>query len=317
MKMSKISICQQDDLDNKILEEDFNENYPCHIYFITTRPRVILVPEKCEFGGFKFKLVFKIQNGFEFEEKELNLRSREDTTNFEIKSEFPHSKFYVYKEGEQLIYAKSSLYYFMHLSEHHDYMNSELLYIGQSFGANGERKSPERLKKHSTLQNIYSEAIQNNPDKEIWINLLSFERMLFTSFDGTDKTHKREDNEVKKASNIMHKFSTNKLNEKQIINFTEASLIKYFQPKYNIIYKDKFPDPAHKTYSECYDFDINSVAFEMDTESVRTKLFTDTIEPKFINLGSFTLDSKSKRRSLFDILDKSIVPNKFSNINIR
>lgn len=316
MKMSKISICQQGDLDNPILEKDFDDEHPCHIYFICARPRVVLCPEKCEFGGYKVKLVFKIQKGFNFEEKELILTTPEDTSHYELKSDFPYSKFLIFKNGKQILSAKSSLYYFMHLREYQDHMNSELLYIGQSFGANGERKSPDRLKSHSTLQNIYSEAIQNNPDKEIWINLLSFERILFTSFDGINET-KREDNEVEKVSNVMHKFMNNKLNEKQIINFTEASLIKYFRPKYNIIYKDKFPDPAHKSYSECYDLDINSVAIELDTESIGTKLFTNTVNPQFINLGSFTLKSKEKRKSLFDILDNSLIPNKFGNIDIQ
>lgn len=317
MKMSKISICQQDDLDHATLEKDFDDEYPCHIYFITARPRVVLCPEKCEFGGYQVKLVFKIQKGFKFEEKELILRTSEDTSKFELKTDFPCSKFYIFQDGKQLLYAKSSLYYFMHIRDYNEDMDSELLYIGQSFGANGERKSPDRLKSHSTLQNIYSEAIQNNPDKEIWINLLSFERILFTSFDGLDKTNKREDNEVEKASNVMHKFMNNKLNEKQIINFTEASLIKYWKPRYNIIYKDKFPDPAHKSYSECYDLDINSVAIEMDTEPIGTKLFTNTINPQFINLGSFTLKSREKRKSLFNILDDSLIPNKFGNINIQ
>lgn len=317
MKMSKISICQQDDLDNPILEKDFDEEYPCHIYFITARPRVVLCPDKCKFEGSLIKFVFKIQKGFNFEEKEIILKTSEDTKNFELKSDFPHNKFYVFENGKQLLYAKSSLYYFMHQRNYNKDMDSELLYVGQSFGANGERKSPDRLKSHSTLQNIYSEAIQNNPDKEIWINLLSFERILFTSFDGLDKTNKREDNEVEKVSNVMHKFMTNKLNEKQIINFTEASLIKYFRPKYNIIYKDKFPDPAHKSYTECYDLDINSVAIEMDTEPIGTKLFTNTVQPRFINLGSFTLKSRENRKSLFNILDNSLIPNKFGNIDIQ
>lgn len=146
MKMSKILICQQDDLDNEIVKDDFDENYPCHIYFITARPRIFLVPEKCEFDRFQFKLVFKIQIGFDFEEKELVLRSKEDTTNFVLKSEFPYSKFYIYKDGEQIIYAKSSLYYFMHLREYTEHMNSELLYIGQSFGKKVKESHQKDLK---------------------------------------------------------------------------------------------------------------------------------------------------------------------------
>jgi hypothetical protein len=317
MEMTKIFICQQDDLEHSSLKRAFDDENPCHIYLITLRPRVIIVPEKCEFNKFNLKLVFKVQNKFEYEEKELFLKSNEDTTGFKLVSEFPYTKFYFYKNNEQILYAKSSLYYFRHQIEYNEQMNSELLYIGQSFGKNGNRQSPDRLKSHSTLQNIYSQAIQNNPDKEIWINLLSFKSKLFTSFNGKDKTLKHESNEVEKVSNIMHKFLNNKLDEKQIINFTEASLIKYFKPKYNIIYKDKFPNPLHTTYKECYDLDINSVAFELDTESIGTKLFTDNIPPDFSNLGSFTIESRDKRKSLFDVLDNDLLPSSFGNIRVK
>ena len=317
MEMTKISICQQDDLEHSSMKREFDDENPCHIYFITSRPRVIIVPGKCEFHKSYIKLVFKIQEKFNYEVKELILKTDEDASDFKLVSEFPFTKFYFYKNEEQVLYAKSSLYYFLFQTKYNDQMNSELLYIGQSFGKDWNRKSPERLKNHSTLQNIYSEAIQNNPDKEIWINLLSFERKLFASFDGKDKTLKHQPNEVEKVSTIMHKFLNNKLNEKQIINFTEASLIKYFKPKYNIIYKDKFPNQAHTSYKECYDLDVNSVAFELDTESIRTKLFTDNIPPNFSNLGSFTLESREKRKSLFDILDNNLLPNNFGNIKVK
>ena len=139
--------------------------------------------------------------------------------------------------------------------------------------------------------------------------------MMITSIDGINKYPKENwDNDNKRASTAMHRFLSNTLNEQQIINFTEASLIKYFKPAYNIEYKDKFPNPAHKSYSECYDLDINSVCFELGTDCIKTRLFSSTIPPAFIHLGCFTMESKEKRINMFDILDNSF---EIRNMNIR
>jgi len=316
MKMTKISICQQDELESEVLKKEFDEDFPNNIYFIISRPKVTLVPSKCEFKDHVAKFVFKIHEKETVSEESLIIKSADNTNDFELKSDYPYTKFYIHENGKEVFSAKSSLFYFMNQKKYSEKMDSEILYIGQSYGKNGKRKPPERLKSHSTLQKIYYEALQNNPDKEIWLNLLSFERLLFTSFDGADKSVKREENEVEKATNIMYKFNQNELNEKQIVNFTEASLIKYFKPKYNVVYKDVFPDPNHKTYTECYDLDVNSVAFELNTETIGTKLFTENIKPSYMHLGSFTLESREKRKSLFGILDNDLPFNNYANIKI-
>lgn len=317
MHMSKISLCQQDDLDKSLIQREYTAESPCHIYFIITRPRITIIPEKCEFKEL-IRLVFKIQIGNEFIEKEVFLHHppNEDLSNAVIKSEYPFSNFQIFNNGEEVLTAKSSVYYTMHLREHPDYLNAELLYIGQSYGKQGERNAGDRLKQHSTLQKIYSEISQTNPDKEVWLNLLSFESTMQTSFDGLSGTSKRQNNDVQNVSTVMHKFINNELNEKEIINFTEAALIKFFRPKYNVIYKDIFPSLDHKTYKEAIQLDINSVAFYMDTECINLKLYTNTVKPNFINMVSYTLKSEENRKSLFDLFDTSLIPQTFGNIQI-
>jgi len=316
MKMTKITLCQQDDLESELIKKEFNEDYPCHIYFICKRPRVIINPDKCKFQGNIMELNFSIQKGYDFQERILKLRGQSDCSNFKIHSKFPFTWFQVTVNGNEIINARSSLYYIKHLRNYDTEMDLELLYIGQSYGVNGARTSPDRLKEHKTLQKIYSEAIQNNPDFDIWLNLLSFERIMITSFDGINKyPEENRDTDIKSISTAMNKFMTNNLNEQQIINFTEASLIKYFKPKYNIEYKDKFPNPAHKSYSECYDLNVNSVCFELETDVIYTRLFTKEMKPAFEHCGSFTMETRSKRISMFDILDNSI-QNDHINIKI-
>jgi hypothetical protein len=317
MNMNKISICQQDDLDKDIIQREFTEDFPCHIYFIIARPRITIVPEKCEFNEM-IKLVFKIQLKHDFIEREILLYPplNFDLSNAKIDSSYPHSTFRIIVDDNEILFAKSSVYYTMHTRNHTEEFDAELLYIGQSYGKKRERKVSERLKNHSTLQKIYSEISQNNPDREIWLNLLSFEQTMNMSFDGLSGTSKRKENDVQNAAIVMQKFTNNEFNEKEIINFTEAALIKYFRPKYNVVFKDIFPSIDHKSYKEAIDLDVNCVAFELDTQCINLKLYTDEVKPNFSNMVTYTFKSKQNRKNLFDMFDHTLIPKTYSNIKI-
>ena len=185
-----------------------------------------------------------------------------------------------------------------------DFLDLKVLYIGQSYGVEGARTAPDRLKSHSTLQGIYAEAITNNPDSEIWLALASFNQINITMIDGRTKFSKEElaaDDE--RRPKIIDKLNWEGINEQQKINFTEAALIKYFQPKYNVVYKNSFPNPAHKTYLECYELDINSVAIEMQTaEMINCCMYSDIIEKAPCHLHHFLLNSEEDRKSMFDLI---------------
>ncbi|AIY72847.1 TPA: hypothetical protein ACLQU7_005697 [Bacillus tropicus] len=94
-------------------------------------------------------------------------------------------------------------------------------------------------------------------NSEIAISLWEFTPRLITSIDGrndflvTDKEDKQHYNKVLSAPPLTI--------DKQIINVTEAALIKYFKPKYNNKFKNNFPDIAHKGYRFYYNYDYNSI----------------------------------------------------------
>ena len=97
------------------------------------------------------------------------------------------------------------------------------------------------------------------------------------------------------------------MTEQQRINFIEAALIKYFQPPYNKIYKDSFPNPAHSTYSECYDIDLNMVCIEMQTESVGLRLWSESVEPHWEHFCVFPLHSREDRVYMFEMDGKRLI----------
>ena len=83
------------------------------------------------------------------------------------------------------------------------------------------------------------------------------------SFDGRSKEYMKTEEESDKH---MKQVCCNLPEEDQVINITEAALINYFKPEYNINFVDNFPNENHKGYRQYYDLDYNSLLVELDLE---------------------------------------------------
>ncbi len=222
-----------------------------------------------------------------------------------IETQYPFSIFYFKKNNERILRCNSAVFlqsiprYYTNA----DFLDLEILYIGQSYGVEGARTAPDRLKNHSTLQGIYAEAIQKNPDSEIWLALTSFKQINLMMMDGfTDFSKEELDADEKRFKAVHHRLNYEGINEQQKINFTEAALIKYFQPPYNFEYKNTFPNPAHTTYEECYELDINCIAIELNTiETINCHVYSEAANNRFMHMHHFPLHSSAERKSMFDI----------------
>lgn len=306
MNLTKMMILQQPELSFVHEFHFFDEYSPCHLYFIGKRPRVLIVKESLKIHEDFFELTFKIQKKDNFEEFTVKSPNIFATDDVKLEASYPYNSFEIFDGGELLFKIKTVVFVQSLRNQEYntDFLDLEILYIGQSYGVEGSRTAPDRLISHSTLQGIYSEAISNNPDSEIWIALASFDQVNIWAFDGTTRFTKDErDNDRDRFFYIYEKLNFHGINEQQKINFTEAALIKYFQPPYNKIYKDSFPNPAHSTYSECYELDINSICIELQTSDlVNCMFFSETVEKAPVHLKAFQLHSNSERRSMFDFI---------------
>ena len=308
MSLEKMLVLQQADLEFAGKLNYFDEKNPCHIYFICKRPRLTINPEKCVVDRNCIKLFFVVQKKDQYDEFECGFQCDFGSEDIKLISQYPYNFFELIKDGEVLFDAKVGA--FVHEAMRHknvsaDFLDLEVLYIGQSFGVDGARTAPDRLKNHSTLQGIYAEAITNNPDCEIWLALASFEQINIAMFPGFVKFTEQElEEDDARRPFVLDKLHREGLSEQQKINFTEAALIKYFQPKYNSIYKNTFPNPAHQTYRECYDLDINSICIEMQTaEMINCCMYSETVERAPWNIKTFFLHSSEERKNMFDIFN--------------
>lgn len=137
------------------------------------------------------------------------------------------------------------------------------------------------------------------PSSDICLMLKSFEQTTIVLASGTVPTVEINEAEDLKRFSCFHggiKFS-----EQQKINFTEAALIRFFQPFYNVEYKDTFPNFAHKAYKECYDIDVNAISIELDTSDMRRGLNTRHVKSKYNHQGTFYLNNVEDRIKMFEL----------------
>ena len=161
-------LLQQDRLD-QIAEMEIRP----HIYFIARRPRIMLDEASVRFTGAEVSGVFLIQRGLEVERHPFVAKNILGTEDLTIQCPYPHTEFAIRdRSGTVISSGKVALLMADIHPKFWQFLNLEVLYIGQAYGAEGERGAHVRLASHSTLQNIYAEAIRKSSDHEIWLVLL-------------------------------------------------------------------------------------------------------------------------------------------------
>src|SRR5690606_37826557 len=120
--------------------------------------------------------------------------------------------------------------------------NLEVVYVGMSYG-DGSRSAKDRLKSHSTRQQVLADMSADEPDSEALLILVQYAPPLSViSFDGRDKSLNLDDDRDIIADLQKQRELIDGKNE---IALAEAGLIKYFKPRYIDKYKNNFPDKAH------------------------------------------------------------------------
>lgn len=297
-----------------------NDGHKYHIYMIMSAPKIIY--DNKSIIKYKDKInvdLLRIESGQSelvkingiFIDKEL------DHNLTEIKCPYPYDNIEVTimdedwldkKRGskEHISIALNAQAAMNHFSYTFDKWEFDVLYVGQAFGTDGERIATDRLKSHSTLQKILADYYSLHPDKRIFIFLLEFSPILRTSMDGLSTkftaTEEEEDNHFVEVFN-------NPLRKNQIINITEAAIINYFKPPYNIKFVENFPNKNHKGYTQYFDLDYNSIVVEFDLDfDMRQyiQLYTETnrINSSFDYI-SYNLFNDPNRKNMHEIFKET------------
>lgn len=310
MYLDQYQLILGSDLENYAADESliFNKENPSHIYFILRRPKVTIDPNsfRNEQNSVKFDFLIHGKEGNDT----LNMVAEfpEAKTPLKLITKYPYNLFEIIDEtDESHLFARPSS-----LIDHNIILDNvspavldyEILYIGQAFGQNGEREAINRLSSHKTLQKISLHSLTENPESDVWILLTKFSQVSVLFGLGDDLVDKESYDKDKDLEFVDHFFSNNgfKFSDKQKINLTEAALIKYFEPKYNIEFKNNFPKANHKSYSEYYNLDIRAVNIELDTSELNRKLYTDKVPRTLRHSKMFELKDDKDRFTLFSFL---------------
>ncbi len=291
------------------------DKHPYHLYAILAFDEFYFIKDQIKQtkDGIVFAVFTEDVNGRrEYKTKEVKLLNGLDHTKIKIDLIYPYKTMTLSIMDEDFLQNDSSLNAPITLTaedifqtfacEFVNKMEYEVLYIGQAYGADGNRTAIQRLSSHSTLQKILSEANLNYPTKHIFILLMQISESLNLLFDGCAKKY-MEDDET--ANNHLKSVICDLPKEKQVINITEAALINYFKPIYNERLINNFPNPKSKSYKQYFDLDYNALTVEVDMEfdcSPSIQLYTSTsrINNSF-DAVRYHLYNDENRLSMFDI----------------
>lgn len=274
----------------------------CHIYIIAARPSPYFKPESLNHENdiLSGKICYKIDG----KEAEIDFggfswKLEDDAIAIDCKYPYKEIRSHNFK-GEEVTHMPAShlanLYITSKPNQISDLNRYEVLYVGQALGEQGNRSAIDRLRSHSTLQKILALTSHDYPDKEIMVFMYQFEHaQVVASIDGREKD---ADNTDKNEARLMNAIN-NPPNKKQKIGMIEAGLIRYFQPRYNEIFKIKFPSMKHRVLKSCYDLDITALIVELDSTDLNYCLYSQPVRASTHHLAQIDLVSSSNRQSFF------------------
>jgi len=283
--------------------ELFNDENPCNIYFILRRPKVTIEPNSFYSKGKEAFFDFIIHDREKKGVLNIKIELNKANSKLNLVTEYPYNSFVIRDKEKTLLFARPSSLIDQVQVENNvstEMLDYEILYIGQAYGKNGERTALDRLASHETVQKIYTHALTNNPESDIWIMLTSFSQLSVLFSGGSNETLQTVESKDR-DSKITNNFFDNDgllFSEKQKINFTEAALIKMFEPKYNKEFKNSFPNSKHSSYSECYSLDLRAITIELDTSDMLRNIYTEKTGRKTHHSKMYEFKNDQDRISL-------------------
>lgn len=145
-----------------------------------------------------------------------------------------------------------------------------LLYIGQSI------KMRERFLRHETVHKIIRDLEISDPDTEVLITMYHPTSKFYSEhvFKNLNSTAILGNSQWKEYS-----FLSGTIGDAELLDATEAILIQFFNPRYNVIYKNTLPNNAQKTYTKLEENHIQKLQVNLDLRTHRgdtIHLTTDT-----------------------------------------
>ena len=153
----------------------------------------------------------------------------------------------------------------------------EVLYVGQTFGAKGDRLAVDRLSRHTTLQRILADVADQCGRDEVLLLGLSYGRSKnMLSSAGNRWVEPAATSEEEHAH--WKKAGGQTFTRKDRVLLAEAALINYFKPRYNLQHLDSFSTKERrrklKTLQSLFREDFSALMVEISTSALGAKLWS-------------------------------------------
>jgi len=196
------------------------------------------------------------------------------------------------RDGQR--YAPTSDQILVRLSQQHAPLEFDVRYIGQSFGRDGSRSALNRLLSHETLQKIALR--QAPPGHQIALILVEVQpnNQLVTVLNPHADELDRDGSRIQAGLDKL--FGTS---ERERVALYEAAMIRYFQPEFNVEFKDSFPSTRLKILQDCYNKDFSAVIAEFCFDDIPFVLRSEKVAAAHYHAAKYNLHSQEERRAFF------------------
>ena len=299
---------------NQMSEEQKVISDRCHIYMVTTLPRLGFCPDttRYENGNLSGHVQYRVQGELREFSFDFAFPLLDGAINARV-TEYPHRSIVTLGDsGEQVRELPASAVALAprFRIQRPELYDLEVLYVGQAFG-DGDRSAFVRLRSHSTLQKILADIQSDHPDDEVYV--LMFEYSPYRTLHAMNGTVKAQKS-GKEDSERFYSIVENPLSEHQQICLAEAGLIRYFGPKYNKVYKDSFPSRSHKVLEGCYSLDFSGLVVEINTEKLQLSLCSGYVSPAQHHLCQVDLIADEDRQGFFCLPDGERVGHEIPDV---
>ncbi|MEN2750063.1 hypothetical protein AAIR29_00310 [Psychrobacter sp. FBL11] len=294
------NIASEKDVANNGFKEVIDEYY---IYLITKLPKIWFDELDCseDLKKLDIKISYRKKGIVHSNSIKIPFTPTEDTKYIEI-SEYPHVNIYMLNSNRDKIrYIPINVLPIAIGNENNndDLRNLEVLYIGKSYSETNNRNIISRLKSHSTLQKILADISCDDPDYEVYVLTMNFDDYNFIS----QVNGMNENIEIDNRDLNIDRFNSiyeSDISKETQVSIVEAAMIKYFQPKYNKIYKDNFPNKSYKILEDVFALDFTGVIVNINSDNLYCRLFSEVVEPSENHSCVFNLSNEDKRQGFFE-----------------
>lgn len=278
-----------------------------NIYMVGKRSRIALHPESLSlnFADQTISGVFTVNLGFEIKQVPFIFKNMYNLPITELlKTDYPydHLKIILNRQFQTQIRTHDIIRFSSSNLRPHSHLYIE--YIGQSFGEDGSSDAIDRLigktgkQGHGSLQKVLADINASNPESEVYVLLYSYEFYKKVTFGGAGPEPQISFDEA--PGRLMNLLNAT-VPRPNRIDLVEASLIRYFQPKYNDIYKKTFPQTTHDILKDLFNLDITGLSISLSTNEQNISVYSEKVLPSDGHLAMYPIVKDKDRATFLDL----------------